>query len=739
MSGSVHKEALADAKKLREVAEDNAKKAILERIAPTVKNMIEKELLGEACSGMEEDILISPEEEDDKEEGQLQESLEITEDDVQLTIESVQALAKMAGAKAEHYGVRSLRISNKIEKLHEAKVNEATYSEKLRQIKTEIEKTYADLQEDIKKNIVPDDTSSLIQKSLGESWEVANNLMLPIKVRQINESDKRLSKKVRQFKLIAEEYGLSKEAKKSFGKECIKLTNEVKALCNSVTELNEVVEDSKVDKVQDRVIGLFKEIYTMAKKFSSLNEEELKIVISGLDTDNLEGSPLTAMVEPVAEDDLEDDLGDDLDDELGAGDELGMGGDDDMDMDMDEMGMYEGDEALDELLGRQYKAGGGSGMTGRRGGARTHLSPEERASQEKRGAALAAKEKAAAGDEALDELLGKEYKAGGGSSRAGRGGGARRHLSPEERAAQEKRGAALAAKEKESGMDESDEMLEISEAMVKQELLRLKKRRAAMNEAMKAMQHSPGGGPGALDNFGGAGRELGGGVEGDCFEDMDSQDLNDLDPVGTGYPVNESEDQLDELLGREYKAGGGSGRKPRGKKSISAEERAAQEKKGAALAAKEKESRAKGEIDESTINTELVETIKAYEGVVKKLRGDHGNLQEELRKSNLSNAKLVYATRLMQNENLSEKKRRVVLEQLDKAQSVREVKKLFTALSEALSGKKSEEQEQLTESKDQRNILGGSSKATKAGGSTLTESENKEFTRWGELAGVLNG
>ena len=247
-----------------------------------------------------------------------------------------------------------------------------------------------------------------------------------------------------------------------------------------------------------------------------------------------------------------------------------------------------------------------------------------------------------------------------------------------------------------------------------------------MNEAMKAMQHSPGGGPGALDNFGGAGRGHGGGIEGDSFEDYSSDDLNGLDPVGTGFPVNESEemDELGKLPG--YRASGGMGRtgKSGARKNLSPEERAAQEKKGSELAAKEKAARERGELDE---------TVRIYKDALNKMRSNSKKLEEELRKSNLSNAKLVYATKLMQNENLSEKQRLVVVEQLDKAQTVREAKKLFTALSEAIGKKESK----LNEGVSSRNVLGGSSKATKRG-SSLTESENKEFARWGQLAGFLH-
>lgn len=49
MSKQLYEEALADVKKLKEVAEDNAKKALLEAVTPRIKDLIENQLLGEAA------------------------------------------------------------------------------------------------------------------------------------------------------------------------------------------------------------------------------------------------------------------------------------------------------------------------------------------------------------------------------------------------------------------------------------------------------------------------------------------------------------------------------------------------------------------------------------------------------------------------------------------------------------------------------------------------------------------
>ena len=44
-------EAIADAKKLKEVAEENAKKAILESVTPQIREFIEEQLLEETEEG----------------------------------------------------------------------------------------------------------------------------------------------------------------------------------------------------------------------------------------------------------------------------------------------------------------------------------------------------------------------------------------------------------------------------------------------------------------------------------------------------------------------------------------------------------------------------------------------------------------------------------------------------------------------------------------------------------------
>jgi len=72
MSNKMFEEAIADAKKLREVAEANAKKAVLEAVTPKIREFIESELLESKHSDLEEDDV--EESEDDVDEVTLDEA-----------------------------------------------------------------------------------------------------------------------------------------------------------------------------------------------------------------------------------------------------------------------------------------------------------------------------------------------------------------------------------------------------------------------------------------------------------------------------------------------------------------------------------------------------------------------------------------------------------------------------------------------------------------------------------------
>ena len=96
MSNSLFKDALADAKKLREIAEQNAKNSIIESVAPKIREMIEKQILGDFSDLNDEaDIFESDE----------------YEQELDLTVEAAQELQKMlGGVSAEQIELSARRL-----------------------------------------------------------------------------------------------------------------------------------------------------------------------------------------------------------------------------------------------------------------------------------------------------------------------------------------------------------------------------------------------------------------------------------------------------------------------------------------------------------------------------------------------------------------------------------------------------------------------------------------------------
>ena len=104
-------------------------------------------------------------------------------------------------------------------------------------------------------------------------------------------------------------------------------------------------------------------------------------------------------------------------------------------------------------------------------------------------------------------------------------------------------------------------------------------------------------------------------------------------------------------------------------------------------------------------------------------------LKAQLTEMNLFNAKLLYANKLMQNRNLTQKQQRAIVEALDNAKTLREAKLLYKSLSESLTrrarGKKLNEGSLRT--------LGSSSKSTRSG---APANSGVEVDRWATLAGL---
>ena len=105
-------------------------------------------------------------------------------------------------------------------------------------------------------------------------------------------------------------------------------------------------------------------------------------------------------------------------------------------------------------------------------------------------------------------------------------------------------------------------------------------------------------------------------------------------------------------------------------------------------------------------------------------------LREKLTETNLFNAKLVYTNKLLQNEALSRKQKAEIIERLDEANSIREIKLVYESLSQTLAGTS----RPLAENTSRR-VIGSSSAPTRPT-STQTLNEGCETERWAQLAGI---
>jgi hypothetical protein len=104
-------------------------------------------------------------------------------------------------------------------------------------------------------------------------------------------------------------------------------------------------------------------------------------------------------------------------------------------------------------------------------------------------------------------------------------------------------------------------------------------------------------------------------------------------------------------------------------------------------------------------------------------------LRAKLAESNLFNAKLIYTNKLLQNESLSKRQKAEIIERLDEARNLREVKLVYESLTKTLAGTS----RPLSESRD-RKVLGSSSRATRPASTNLNE--GFETDRWARLAGI---
>ena len=136
----------------------------------------------------------------------------------------------------------------------------------------------------------------------------------------------------------------------------------------------------------------------------------------------------------------------------------------------------------------------------------------------------------------------------------------------------------------------------------------------------------------------------------------------------------------------------------------------------------ESRRRRRARISESRKVRAMARQLNEYKKATRALKG-------QLTEMNLFNAKLLYANKLMQNRNLSQKQQRAIVEALDNAKTLREAKLLYKSLTASLDKGKTRS---LREGKSLRTI-GSSSRSTR---SAQPAGNGVEVDRWAVLAGI---
>lgn len=262
--------------------------------------------------------------------------------------------------------------------------------------------------------------------------------------------------------------------------------------------------------------------------------------------------------------------------------------------------------------------------------------------------------------------------------------------------------------------DEDDEVLEISEADLKAELARLR----GLREGDAAPPATKGHGAGdTLDDFGDADSEGHPGPKGTADGDLDY--------------IKESYEEYDVKLESARKRLARAAKRLSEARDTEREDFARAMYRSAVKAYRE----ARGTLSESkgtkkvsapaALNTAKSKELAESKAKVAKLTKD---LEEAL----LLNAKLIHANKLLRLEGLTKAQQAMVIDRLDEARNLREVRLISENIKAVLAGSKGSVNESAT-----RRPSGSASRAAKSGAASAEPlTEGLETARWAQLAGL---
>ena len=275
------------------------------------------------------------------------------------------------------------------------------------------------------------------------------------------------------------------------------------------------------------------------------------------------------------------------------------------------------------------------------------------------------------------------------------------------------------------GLDESDEMLEISDDELKTELARL----GSLREGDATPPPTKGRGvEKGIDSFGDADSEghLGpkghrpDGIPEDAMNEGDEDD--DLDEADAQV---EGDTQMESVRRRLTRAA----KRLSESKGTDKEDFARAMYRSAIRAYRA----ARASLNEGAVKNKNSAPAAKNVAPSKELaeaNGKVGKLTKQLVESNLLNAKLIHANKLLRLEGLTKAQQAMVIDRLDEAQNLREVRLISESLLKVLAGSK----DSINESA--RRPSGSASRPSQSGAASQTLNEGMETARWAQLAGI---
>lgn len=272
------------------------------------------------------------------------------------------------------------------------------------------------------------------------------------------------------------------------------------------------------------------------------------------------------------------------------------------------------------------------------------------------------------------------------------------------------------------GLDESDEMLEISDDELKTELARL----GSLREGDATPPPTKGRGvEKGIDAFGDADSEGHLGPKGHEPDGLDGMTEADED---------EDEDKdLDEVQGVQMESV--RRRLTRAAKRLSESKGTDKEDFARAMyrSAIRAYRAARASLTEGAVKNKTSALAAKNVATSKELveaNGKVGKLTKQLVESNLLNAKLIHANKLLRLEGLTKAQQAMVIDRLDEAQNLREVRLISESLLKVFAGSK----DSINESA--RRPSGSASRPSQSGAASQTLNEGLETARWATLAGI---